>query len=659
MKPISFQNIRRLMGGGRKKNEKDTSFKRSDSFKRISIRKNYLDRGGKKKAKAEANNILFKEESKLEEYNITPTSKPKSEKDKVENIYMKAPQSSKPLDDCDSFSERSSVVKVSSDVREAQLLRFTSSRDVCTQTDESKEPDTISNTPSESDESVKAPRQTEPIPKAAIPEKIIIHVPASEDMPKDPVVKPPVHKNLSNDELPIKQSETNLKRQESNDSAVEMFPWGESIEILKLDRSPVFPYRRNFSHPPSLLPEVSDDMCSLSVSLGRIWMDAPLAMSPRSLELPQRSPQASPAADIRTAHNSLDSALKSNKDDPIVVNRLQKNKPRKVSSTTDHVTRTSSSSTRCSDTKTFSSNDYPYMFSSKDSGFSFSLSIPKLNERDESKKGFFKTKPKLSAKDEYLRRSGGWLDSKFNPVFRTSSRSYKEFRSSIKMRKRTKRDQVKNDIYTVVVRRPPRSSGAMKLDPMMFVPPEDRDFSIRELREYSLPVDERTSVADYDSEDDFYERISPDFYETLLHEGGDSSLSSCDDSTISAGTGVSKPASLYVKNRTGRKPHFSGRRRRSSYACKTRVIYLKNSDFFDDKSEYVDVEEEDSSREDNETSEDVRKKDGRVRQVVRRRRSRARRFVQQTTCKYSKLTHVAIYTINTWSLLLFFPMHIK
>lgn len=43
MRSLSFENLRRLVG--RKKDRNEPSFKRSESFKRISIRKSYLDRG--------------------------------------------------------------------------------------------------------------------------------------------------------------------------------------------------------------------------------------------------------------------------------------------------------------------------------------------------------------------------------------------------------------------------------------------------------------------------------------------------------------------------------------------------------------------------------------------------------------------------------------
>lgn len=43
MRPLTFENLRRLVS--RKKDRNEPSFKRSESFKRISIRKSYLDRG--------------------------------------------------------------------------------------------------------------------------------------------------------------------------------------------------------------------------------------------------------------------------------------------------------------------------------------------------------------------------------------------------------------------------------------------------------------------------------------------------------------------------------------------------------------------------------------------------------------------------------------
>ncbi|XP_040171599.1 disco-interacting protein 2 isoform X10 [Anopheles arabiensis] len=55
MKPITFESIRNLLKTKKKQKDKsniDQSFKRSDSFKRISIRKSYLERGRKRNAAA-------------------------------------------------------------------------------------------------------------------------------------------------------------------------------------------------------------------------------------------------------------------------------------------------------------------------------------------------------------------------------------------------------------------------------------------------------------------------------------------------------------------------------------------------------------------------------------------------------------------------------
>ncbi|GAB0087700.1 Disco-interacting protein 2 [Sergentomyia squamirostris] len=58
MKPITFESIRNLLKTKKSKNKEkgvDASFKRSDSFKRISIRKSYLDRGRNKRANGGGN----------------------------------------------------------------------------------------------------------------------------------------------------------------------------------------------------------------------------------------------------------------------------------------------------------------------------------------------------------------------------------------------------------------------------------------------------------------------------------------------------------------------------------------------------------------------------------------------------------------------------
>ncbi|XP_034938884.1 disco-interacting protein 2 homolog A isoform X2 [Chelonus insularis] len=67
MRSISFENLRRLVS--RKKDRNEPSFKRSESFKRISIRKSYLDRGKRrnkipKPSESNKNDISTKTESK-------------------------------------------------------------------------------------------------------------------------------------------------------------------------------------------------------------------------------------------------------------------------------------------------------------------------------------------------------------------------------------------------------------------------------------------------------------------------------------------------------------------------------------------------------------------------------------------------------------------
>ncbi|XP_026666928.1 disco-interacting protein 2 homolog A isoform X4 [Ceratina calcarata] len=84
MRPLSFENLRRLVG--RKKDRNEPSFKRSESFKRISIRKSYLDRG-KRRNKLQKNlePTAVQPESNLnekqKEQNIIKDQKPKKLQD--------------------------------------------------------------------------------------------------------------------------------------------------------------------------------------------------------------------------------------------------------------------------------------------------------------------------------------------------------------------------------------------------------------------------------------------------------------------------------------------------------------------------------------------------------------------------------------------------
>lgn len=439
MKSISFENLRRLVGGGRKKKEKETSFKRSDSFKRISIRKSYLDRGKKKHiAKLEVATQTVAEEEYLK---------------LVETVIPKKVDSCVQVDDIN--------------------------------VEESKKGGKKSNTKSGPGQSVIAYGQwLQGIRKDDVStsgfkgsERTIIYVPAAdEDRPVTPVIEElqasPGLKRKSR----MRQTSPSLQRTESNDSAVEMFPWGDATEVKK---SPLIRRKSKQSEAPLMPDSGTEELCSLSISLGRIWMDAPLAMAPRSLEMPKT------AAASSSVHHSLDSALKDLRDDPIVINRLQK-RP------TPPVARTLSSTSNT----TVSTG----LFSSKDSGFSFSTTAPKhsdFNVPVSSGKGFFrkkKPKPKLSvSRDGYFKRtSGALVESKRSSVRRRSSRKKKA-----KGKKRF--NSSRNDLYQVVVSRPARSLRCLKLDPMIFVPPEKRKVAVSRKQSFKVGMREIRNFNPLDS----------------------------------------------------------------------------------------------------------------------------------------------------------------
>lgn len=432
MKPISFENIRRFMGGGRKKKDKESSFKRSDSFKRISIRKNYLDRGGKKKQQK-----ILQSCSSSNDYIITKVSSP---------IISEEPVCAHPLPAPTTQPEEivELVPEESYDIWPHEVKRID---------------------------------QSEIIKEV---ERTVIYIPGNEE-----VVQPSI---VNASHITITQlncGDRGLDRKFSNDSAVELFPWGDPI--AEMDRSPLLRRRRrpaiSLSPSSTLFPE-TDEMCSLSVSLGRIWMDAPMAMSPRSLELPRPAP---PSTD--TIHHSLDSGLKERRDE-VLNNRLQTQYPKKLSTKFKVVSRTLSSSTQNSESKTSSSSTH--MFSSKDSGFSFSVSVPKLSDLSSElsyKRGLLRNKrpkPKLSvSRDGYFKRTCDGTDS-------------------IKGRSRRK---IRSDLYQVIVNRPPRS--LKNLDPMMFVPPEKRKNSLKKKQSFKLTVQE---IRQYRKETD-YETLNT--YETM------------------------------------------------------------------------------------------------------------------------------------------------
>ncbi|KAF7275291.1 hypothetical protein GWI33_011899, partial [Rhynchophorus ferrugineus] len=390
MKPITFENLRRLMGGGKKKKEKESSFKRSDSFKRISIRKSYLDRGKKK---------------------IIPKLEVATQTVSEDEILCHIPEETvKKVD----TSVQVDKVDLNATIKSGKEI-------MCSNY---KKPNQTGNSVVAYSQWLQEIRKDDTPVSTSIKgsERTIIYVPASDEKPSSPVIRQlssspsPRKKNTSTTHIYNHAPSSNLQRKESNDSAVEMFPWGDSTEVKK---SPLL-RRRSRQSPVPLLPTDSgtEEMCSLSISLGRIWMDAPQAMAPRSLEMPKSSSASTPPA-----HHSLDSALKDLRDDHIVSNRLHKR-------STPPVTRTLSS--------TSNNTTSTGLFSSKDSGFSFSISAPKLSDfhanfaPNGSSKGFFRKKsrpkPKLSvSRDGYFKRTSGALvvDAKRSSFGRRSSKKKK------------------------------------------------------------------------------------------------------------------------------------------------------------------------------------------------------------------------------------------
>jgi hypothetical protein len=446
MKPITFENLRRLVGAGRKKKDKESSFKRSDSFKRISIRKSYLDRGKKKHiSKLEVATQTVAEEDLLKL--IEPTTKVDS------GVQVDKSELNEP-----SYETTKGAKNKKSDSKSGpgqSVIAY--------------------------GQWLKGIRKDEAPVVSGIKgsERTVIYVPASDEVrPGSHIIqqlscspvfrrKSPLSKRKSKQSSPI------LQRKESNDSAVEMFPWGDSSDVKK---SPLF-RRKSRQSPAPLMPDSgTEEMCSLSISLGRIWMDAPQGMAPRSLEMPKPSGSTAPA------HHSLDSALKDLRDDPIVINRLQKRPTPPVGRTLSSTSNTTVSTG---------------LFSSKDSGFSFSTTAPKLSDFHShvpvsSSRGFFrkkKPKPKLSvSRDGYFKRtSGALIETKRSSVRRRSSRKKKGKGGK---GKKNRNNATRNDLYQVVVSRPPRSLRSLKLDPMIFVPPEKRKTSVTRKQSFKIGMRE-------------------------------------------------------------------------------------------------------------------------------------------------------------------------
>ncbi|XP_045464805.1 disco-interacting protein 2 isoform X3 [Harmonia axyridis] len=465
MRPLSFENLRRLVGGKKKKKKDDSGFRRSESFKRISIRKSYLDRGKKKnlsKLEVATQTVPEEELSKIFEATCKVDSAIQVDRDEpFQNTYMELP--------------RRKHVLPSTTKNNAQPEKF----------------------------KVKEPPLTSFGGKGS--ERTVIYVPASDDNLPPPIIEeiscsPTLRRRSSHSSI--------LERKESNDSAVEMFPWGDSVDIKK---SPLMRDKTKLNRLPSLMPTDSgnEEMCSLSISLGRIWMDAPRVMSPRSLEIPRSNErQSNPPA-----HNSLDSALRDMKDDRVISNRLQKRQG-------FYVSRTSSSNSNTTNSTG--------LLSSRDSGLSFSVPTSRFSDFNSPFKmtsGFFnkQPKPRLSvSRDGYFKRTT-LAETNRRSVKRKSSRKKKN-----KLTREDKRRSCKNDIYQVVVGRRPRQLSFLKLDPMIFVPPEKRKPSMKRKKSFRSEMCEIRNLnptesvyvgVDTTTDEDLYESLPGDLDLELWEDG--------------------------------------------------------------------------------------------------------------------------------------------
>ncbi|XP_060875972.1 disco-interacting protein 2 isoform X1 [Metopolophium dirhodum] len=451
MKPITFENLRRLIGGRRKNKDRNESpFKRSDSFKRISIRRNYLDgRGGGQKGR-------------------NPTKKPP------------------PIDGDDSPQQQHSSVLTSA-----------------------KPDGSLPTSPPVVSRLLASPRAASRRPLSPLPAP-----PCRDHVPPPPVERrrqavapaPPPPPPPS---PPPTGSTTAVTTTTTGSSApapaASVIDYGEWIRCIRAEED-LNNLKRSCSPPPPPTPparyryhvhkELDDSSRTDSaISLGRIWMDAPMLppAAPRSLELPARpAAAAAMAADgdgqpQRRAHHSLESALKDKRDDrPVPCRRFHR-----YPVAGDGVNKTASRSSVAS------------TCSGKDSGFS--LSAPGLSDppRPSKQQLFRKKAPRRPAVGVAAKPTTAALHPPPTP---------------------------QDQLYQVVVARSPFRQ--LKLDPMMFVPPEKRRPTqhhhhhhhhtkprpVVEIRDYCVPKDARLQrrdpaddyrgdTDDYDDEDDEQDRL--------------------------------------------------------------------------------------------------------------------------------------------------------
>lgn len=443
MKPITFENLRRLIGGRRKNKDRNESpFKRSDSFKRISIRRNYLEsRGGGGGGGQKGRN---------------PTKKP---------LPLTDDPQQRPF-------PGNSVEKTTGD----------------------SPPPPVTSLPS-----VPAKPPDCPLP----------------DLPREDVPPPPPPPPLAERKrrvvtpIPSPPTVTTVDDTAENITAAAAAPvidYGEWIRCIRAEED-LNNLKRSCSPPTPparyRYKELDDSSRTDSaISLGRIWMDAPMLppAAPRSLELPGR-PVATVDGDgqQRRAHHSLESALKDKRDDRPVPSRRFHRYPVATAATDKTASRSSVAST-CS---------------GKDSGFS--LSAPGLSDPPTrpSKQLFRKKAP--SRRSAAVTSAPSKPPAPVHPVAAPTQ----------------------DKLYRVVVSRSPLRQ--LKLDPMIFVPPEKRRITgaqhhqhhpsrppsrpVVEIRDYCVPKDARLQYysrgdgydndGDYDYEDDDDDDEQDRLYESI------------------------------------------------------------------------------------------------------------------------------------------------
>lgn len=484
MKPITFEKLRRLMGGGRKKKERsEAPFKRSDSFRRISIKRHYLERGhaklpGQLLAAKSTTAVTVEENacSVAATSSVTSATKPivPSEEDQSLKIgygqWLRGMQS-------EEKSPKVASTRPVSPTR-VEITRLDRSPVTSRQIRVSARP-----SPAVSIDNDLTPRQTRVSSRPSLAGSL-----DSDPASRQIIVSSRPSPAGSIDSDPASR-QTRVSSRPSPASSVDSDLGSRQIRVsarpspaTSLDcdlRSPASSRQIRVSARPSPATSLDSDLpfSPTEISLGRIWMDPPVSRTPRSLELPPTasrrlimSPNDVPGCSgVERAHRSLESALKdraARRDDPLP--RLPLPPP--------PVTRTQSGSS-----KTLSSRaSDPH--SSKDSGFSFS--IPRLNVVT-SGGGFFRkkmAKPKPSvSRDGYFKRTSSIRKSQERVLRRSNNNNKSKGRNS--GRKANKKSITSNnsDIYQVMIGRP-RSLRSLQLDPMFFVPPEKRKSHLKSIK---------------------------------------------------------------------------------------------------------------------------------------------------------------------------------